>query len=250
MTNAEAFLWVALPYLAIAVFVVGHVWRYRQGPLTWTARSTQLLENRLLRLGGPLFHFGLLAVIGGHILGILIPKHWLDAIGIDEHAYHLIAVIAGLAAGAAMTVGFAILVYRRLASPHVRATTSRSDLVLYPLLALAILTGMAATISGAFDEYNYRETVSPWFRSIFAFDPKGELMVGAPFVFQLHAVVTWLLFLAWPFTRLVHAWSVPIGYLMRRSWVLYRSRTPKAALERQRSRAALGGDGGGAARSR
>lgn len=237
MTNADAFLWIALPYLAIAVFVVGHVWRYRHGPLTWTARSTQLLESRLLRIGGPLFHFGLLAVIGGHVLGILIPKHWLDAIGIHERAYHLLALIAGLIAGVATTLGFGILVYRRIANARVRATTSRSDLVLYPLLALAIVTGMIATIWGtAIDEYAYRESVSPWFRSIFAFDPNATLMVGAPFVFQLHAVVAWLLFLVWPFTRLVHAWSIPLGYLLRRSHVLYRSRTPKAALARERSR--------------
>jgi nitrate reductase gamma subunit len=238
MTNADVFLWVALPYIAIAVFVVGHVWRYRHGQLTWTARSTQLLENRLLRLGSPLFHFGLLAVIGGHVLGILVPKHWLDAIGIGEHAYHLLALIAGLIAGAAMTLGFAILVYRRIANARVRATTSQSDLLLYPLLGLAIVTGMIATIWGsAVDEYAYRESVSPWFRSIFAFDPNATLMVGAPLVFQLHAVVAWLLFLVWPFTRLVHAWSIPVGYLLRRSHVLYRSRTPKAALERQRTRA-------------
>jgi nitrate reductase gamma subunit len=63
-------------------------------------------------------------------------------------------------------------------------------------------------------------------------------MVDAPFVFQLHAVVTrLLLLLVWPFTRLVHAWSIPLGYLMRRSHVLYRSHTPRTALERERSRA-------------
>ena len=238
MSAADVFLWIALPYLAIAVFVVGHIWRFRHGQLTWTARSTQLLESRLLRLGGPLFHFGLLAVIGGHILGILIPKDWLDAIGIDEHAYHILAVIAGLSAGAVMTLGFVILVYRRLANRRVRATTSRSDVVLYPLLALAIASGMVATVWGsAIDEYGYRETVSPWFRGLFAFSPDAALMANAPFVFQLHAVTAWLLFLAWPFTRLVHAWSVPVGYLLRRSQVLYRSRTPRAALARERARA-------------
>lgn len=142
-----------------------------------------------------------------------------------------------LLAGVATTLGFGILVYRRFANARVRATTSRSDLVLYPLLGLAIVTGMVATIWGtAIDEYAYRESVSPWFRSIFAFDPNATLMVGAPFVFQLHAVVAWLLFLVWPFTRLVHAWSIPLGYLLRRSHVLYRSRTPKAALARERSR--------------
>jgi len=65
-------LWVILPYLAIATFVVGTVWRYRADQLRWTTRSTQLLESRWLKLGSPLFHFGLLAVIGGHAdVGVL-----------------------------------------------------------------------------------------------------------------------------------------------------------------------------------
>jgi len=226
VSRAETFLWIALPYLAIATFVVGHVWRYRRGQLTWTARSTQLLEHRLLRPGSLMFHFGLLAVIGGHVLGILIPQGWTEAIGISESTYHLIASIAGITAGVVMTAGLAILIFRRAAVPRVRATTSRSDLVMYVIFVLAVVTGMVATIKGtAIDGYNYRETVSPWFRGIFAFDPNATLMTTAPFIFQIHAVSTFLLFAVWPFTRLVHAWSVPFSYLTR-SPIVYRSRRP------------------------
>src|SRR5690606_4345287 len=56
--------WVAVPYACLAVFAVGHVWRFRSGQLTWTTRSSQIFEGRLLRVGSPLFHLGLLAVIG------------------------------------------------------------------------------------------------------------------------------------------------------------------------------------------
>ena len=80
----DLLLWVALPYLALAIFVVGHVWRYRRGQLTWTSRSTQILERRLLQVGSLLFHFGILAVIGGHVLGILVPSGVTEAVGIDE----------------------------------------------------------------------------------------------------------------------------------------------------------------------
>ena len=53
-------LWVALPYVSLAVFVLGHVWRYRYDKFGWTTRSSQLYERRLLRIGSPLFHFGIL----------------------------------------------------------------------------------------------------------------------------------------------------------------------------------------------
>lgn len=38
-----------------------------------------------------------------------------------------------------------------------------------------------------------------------------------------------------PFSRLGHVWSVPPTYLQR-SWPLYRSRNPRAALRFERSR--------------
>jgi nitrate reductase gamma subunit len=236
MTRADLFFWVALPYVCLAVFVVGHVWRYRRDQLTWTARSTQLLEQRLLRAGSLLFHFGVLAVIGGHVLGILVPVGVTDAVGIDEHAYHLLSLTAGGVAGVAMTAGLAILVVRRASVPRVRVTTTRGDLVMYPLLLVALLTGMLATFGQSlFGDVTYRESVSPWFRGIFTFRPDVHAMSDAPFLFQLHATVVWLLYAVWPFSRLVHAWSIPLSYAQR-SWILYRARNPRAALAAERSR--------------
>ena len=105
-----------------------------------------------------------------------------------------------------------------------RATTTRSDLVLYPVLAATILFGMLATVWGtAVDHYAYRDTVSVWFRGIFTFQPHEALMANATFLFQAHALTAWLLLAIWPFTRLVHAWSVPVAYLGRAP-ILYRSR--------------------------
>jgi nitrate reductase gamma subunit len=232
MSRWDFFLWIALPYICIAVFVVGHVWRYRRDQYGWTARSTQLLERRMLMVGSLLFHFGILAAIGGHVLGILVPRSWTEAIGISDDAYHALALAAGTISGLAVVIGLAILVYRRAWVAGVRATTTRSDLVLYPVLFVTILFGMIATVWGTgVDEYAYRESVSPWFRGVFQFNPDATLMANADFVFQAHAVTAWLLLAVWPFTRLVHAWSVPIAYF-HRSPILYRSRArvPRGAV--------------------
>ncbi len=230
MSGGGLTLWVALPYVCLAIFVVGHVWRLRTGKLTWTTRSTQLLERRLLRIGSPLFHLGLLAVIGGHVLGILVPKAATEAVGITEGTYHVASVGAGTTAGFAMTLGFAILLYRRLRVPRVRRTTTGADRATYLLLGLAIVTGMWATVGVNLlgGGYDYRETVGPWFRGLFVLDPNPSLMTGAPLVYQLHALSTLLLFALWPFSRLVHAWSAPLAYL-RRSPILYRPQPKEVA---------------------
>jgi nitrate reductase gamma subunit len=229
MSRVDFFLWVAFPYLCLATFVVGHVWRYRRDQYGWTARSTQLLERRLLMVGSVLFHFGLLAAIGGHVLGILVPRSWTEAVGVSDTLYHWIAAVAGTVAGAAIVSGFSILVYRRVRVGRVRVTTTRSDLLLYPVLAATILTGMLATAWGTdVDRYAYRDTVSLWFRGIFSLHPQAQLMADAAFVFQAHAVTAWLLLAIWPFTRLVHVWSIPVAYILR-SPILYRSRVKRVA---------------------
>ena len=74
----EAF-WNTVPYVTLAIVVVGTWWRYRYDKFGWTTRSSQLYESRLLRIGSPMFHFGILVVVAGHVIGLLIPESWTAA---------------------------------------------------------------------------------------------------------------------------------------------------------------------------
>ncbi|MHB9856983.1 respiratory nitrate reductase subunit gamma [Streptomyces sp. YIM S03343] len=218
-------LWVALPYVCLAVFVLGHAWRYRYDKFGWTTRSSQLYERRLLRIGSPLFHFGILVVLLGHIGGLVIPKSWTETLGISEDMYHAGAIVLGTLAGVATLGGLAILIYRRRTVGPVFSATTRNDKAMYVSLTLTIALGLSATVASNVigGGYDYRETISPWFRSIFYFNPDPGLMSGAPVLFKLHAISAMLLFAAWPFTRLVHMLTAPLGYLTR-PYVVYRSR--------------------------
>jgi nitrate reductase gamma subunit len=217
-------LWVVFPYICLTIFVVGHAWRYRYDKFGWTTRSSQLYEDRLLRLGSPLFHFGILAVFLGHVMGLGVPKSWTEAVGISEQTYHVLAVSVGALAGFGTVVGMAILIYRRRTVGPVFSATTRMDKVMYLFLATVILLGLANTvIANVFGHYDYREGVSVWFRGIFRFDLHPELMADAPLGFQLHGLAAIALFALWPFTRLVHVFSAPLGYLTR-PYIVYRSR--------------------------
>ena len=226
MSNpVDILLWVVFPYVCLTVFVVGHFWRYRYDKFGWTTRSSQLYENRLLRLGSPLFHFGLLFVLGGHILGLGIPKTWTEAAGVSEGTYHFMAVSLGAVSGLATVVGMAILIYRRRTVGPVFSATTRMDKLMYVFLATVIFLGLANTVgANVFGSYDYRESVSVWFRGIFRFSLHPDLIAGAPLTFRLHALVAFALFALWPFTRLVHVFSAPVGYL-NRPYIVYRSRT-------------------------
>lgn len=227
MTAAGIF-WDVVPYVTIATLAVGLWWRYRYDKFGWTTRSSQLYESRLLRIGSPLFHFGLLVVIFGHVIGLLIPQTWTDALGLSQHAYHVQAIVLGTIAGVATLSGVAILIYRRRTTGPVFMATTRNDKYMYVVLVAAICTGLLTTALGSGlvgEEHNYRQSVSIWFRSIFYLQPQGELMAGAPLSFQLHALIGMLLFASLPFTRLVHMFSAPVQYLFR-PYVVYRSRGP------------------------
>ena len=228
MSRWDIMLFAVLPYAAIAVFLVAHGWRYSRDQYGWGARSTQVLESRALRYGSVVFHYGALGAIGGHVLGILVPHAWTDAVGVSEGMYHFVAATAGLTAGLAASAGFLILAWRRARYPRVRATTTRMDLAVFGMLALGIVTGMIATLWGTIgNEVLYRESVAPWFRSLFVLDPRPGLMTDVPFIFQLHVTSMWLLYALWPFSRLVHAWSIPVDWF-RRSPILYRGRAGRA----------------------
>jgi nitrate reductase gamma subunit len=226
-------LWTAGPYVVTIVFVVGMLWRYKYDRYGWTTRSSQMYESRLLRLGSPLFHFGILMALGGHILGLLIPASLTARIGITEKMYHAVAVTLGTVAGLMVTSGLLILIYRRRTVGRVFQVTTKTDKAMYLVLGSVIGLGVWNTIginlfnaTGAYPGgYDYRESIAVWFRSVAYFSPRSELMVEAPITFQMHTALAMLLFAIIPVTRLVHIFSAPLGYLTR-PYLVYRSRDP------------------------
>jgi nitrate reductase gamma subunit len=244
MSATDILLWVIFPYLCIATFVLGHIWRYRYDKFGWTTRSSQLYERRLLRIGSPLFHFGILLVFLGHIVGILVPESATKALGISETTYHVAAATLGTVSGVMTVAGMAILIYRRRTTGPVFSATTVNDKIMYVLLAVTIGLGLATTLLGnvAANAHDYRLDVAPWFRSVFYFHPDTSLITQAPLGFRLHVISAWLLFAFWPFSRLVHVFSAPIGYLTR-PYIVYRSRQPVTTPRRGWANVGVADDG-------
>ncbi|MDR1186027.1 MAG: respiratory nitrate reductase subunit gamma [Bifidobacteriaceae bacterium] len=214
------------PYAALVASLVGLVWRWRTDQFGWTSRTSQLLERRWLGWGSPLFHAGALIAIMGHAAGLLVPASVTSALGVPEHAYHLMAVMGGALAGTLLTAGLVVLVIRRIRSrARLRFVTTGWDRVMYGLLSVIVAFGMYPTFAlNVFGPgYDYRETIAVWFRSVFYLDPQVGLMAEAPWPYQVHVVAAFALFAIWPFTRLVHVFSIPLGYLAR-PYVVYRQK--------------------------
>lgn len=217
-----SFLWGVLPYIAFTVLIGGTIYRYTVGTRDWTSKSSEFLSKDDLEYAGPMFHLGLFMAFGGHAIGILVPKCLTESAGVDNHLYHMIALGGGIPAGILFFLGFLLLMKRRFfGSSRMAVNTSSMDRWIYLVLFLTILTGCAGTLTGIGGTFDYRETISPWFRSLLMLHPDISLMEQVPAVFQCHMVLWMTTAILFPFSRLVHCLSFPFEYFGR-SHIVYR----------------------------
>lgn len=217
------FVWVIYPYLCLAIFVIGHIARYKYDQFSWTAKSSEMIEKKQLKCGSLLFHLGIIPVFFGHVVGLLIPANWLEAIGVNNHIYHIGAVYIGSVFGIITLIGMLLLTLRRLSIKNVRRLSSFSDIFVNLVLLIILIMGCYSTLvtNAIQPEFDYRQTIAIWFRHLFMFSPNADLMLNVPWSFKLHILLGFTVFACWPFTRLVHVWSVPLSYMNRR-YIVYR----------------------------
>jgi len=207
-------LWVGMPYAVLAIFIVGHIYRYLRDGITWTSKSSELLEKKMLRAGSMLFHYAIILVLLGHVVGLLLPKGF-HQIFLSDEAYHKLAVLLGLPAGLAALAALGILIYRRMSVKRVAAATDPDDWLVLSVLGLVVVFGVLATLSNVSGHFDYRENIGPWLRGILTLRPDPALMAEVPLLFKIHVFFAMLLFAIWPFTRLVHVLSLPIAFIWR-----------------------------------
>lgn len=219
----DQLLWVIFPYACIAIFIIGHIFRFKYDQFSWTAKSSEFVEKKSLMWGSILFHLGIIPVILGHVVGLGIPASWLRAIGVSDHLYHIGAVYIGSIFGIMTLIGMLLLTARRVTNENVRKLSSLSDILVNFLLLFIVFIGCYSTIvtNATIPDFDYRNTISEWFRGLLILRPEAGYMEGVPLSFKIHVLTGFLITALWPFTRLVHVWSVPVNYVGR-SHILYR----------------------------
>lgn len=211
------------PYFVLAVFVIGSIARFEYAQYGWKSSSSQLLSKKSMWVGSNLFHIGIILLFFGHLFGLLTPKAFYHAF-ISSGTKQLLAMIAGGIFGVLCFVGMTILVIRRLFNARIRATSRFSDtlilLVLYIQLILGLLT---IPVSAEHLDGENMVILASWAQGIVTFRPEvSELILHQPLIFKLHIILGLTIFLIFPFTRLVHIWSIPLGYLVRPGYQIVR----------------------------
>lgn len=217
LSAIDLLLFSVFPYVALFTAITGMIYRYTKQPQTITSSSTQLLENRQHFWAVVLFHYGVLATLAGHLIGLLLPQQVLRWNAQPARLYVLEAV--AIAIGTTAFLGIALAIRRRATTRRLWHVTSISDWVLLVLLFAQLLSGIAIALFLPWGAYWYHASAVPYLRSVFEFRPDAAYVAAMPLIVKLHVTGAWFLVLAIPFTRLAHMLVAPLPYLVRRPQV-------------------------------
>lgn len=225
MTYLNELLFGVFPYIAGAVFLFGSLVRYDKSQYTWRTGSSQMLSNdRKFIIGNNLFHVGVIALFFGHLFGLLTPTAVYTSLGLSTGTKQLLAIVAGGIFGLICLVGIAILAYRRTTDPRVRRTGSKMDMFILYLLFAQLLTGLLSIpVSTGHLDGEVMLQITAWAQSLVTFRPDAAShILDIHWIYKTHMFLGMVMFLIFPFTRLVHIWSVPYGYIGRAYQVVRR----------------------------
>jgi len=211
--NWNNLFFLILPYLALMTALVVTVYRSIARPFTISSLSSQLLERRQLFWGSISFHYGIVLILLGHLLALFFPKGLMLWNAVPLRLYLL--EFTGIAMGVWALVGLLVLIWRRIANARIRAVSSGMDYVVLLLLLVSIVTGVIIATTYRFGSYWFTGIFTPYLWSILTFQPQPGLVASLPWVIKLHVINFFVLLAIFPFSRLVHIITYPLGYLLR-----------------------------------
>ncbi len=220
----DQLLYMALPYVAFFTFFLVTITRYLSRKFTYSSLSSQFLENQQHFWGLVPLHYGILVVLTGHIVAFLTPRGILLWNSQPLRLYILEA--SALVFGILTVVGLSAAILRRIKVTKVRIVTSPLDWVVFALLMVQVVGGVAVSLFHPWGSSWFAATATPYFWSLLTLDPNIAYITPLPWLVKLHIVNAYVLILLFPFTRLVHILVVPNPYLWRKPQVVRWYRRP------------------------
>jgi nitrate reductase gamma subunit len=224
---ANQFYFMVLPYLAMLIFFVGTIFRYRKAPYTYSSLSSQFLENQRHFWGLVPFHYGIITVLTGHVVAFLLPQQILAW---DSRPLRLyILEISALVFGLLTVVGLIGAIARRMTVSKVRQVTNTFDWIVLSMLLFHVLSGVYVAVFHPWGSAWFSAAISPYLWSLVKFNPDLGYVSMLPMAVKIHIVMAFIVIAIAPFTRLVHILVAPNPYLWRRTQVVRWYRAPKRA---------------------
>lgn len=207
------FFLIGLPYMAIAVMLIGSIIRYRVSAFQYSSLSSQFLEGKTLFFGIRPFHWGIMFLFFGHLIGFLFPE---SVLAWNEKTMRLLIIeIGAFGFGISALYGLVILVYRRLTNKRILIVTSKMDAFVYVILAVQIITGLWIAFFHRWGSTWFATILTPYLRSLFTLTPDISVVITLPIMVKIHIVSAFTILGFIPFTRFVHFLVYPFRYTYR-----------------------------------
>jgi nitrate reductase gamma subunit len=204
---------VVFPYIAVTLFIAVTFYRSIFRPFTVSSLSSQLLERKKLYWGSIPFHYGIVLILLIHLFALIFPKVLLLWNAVTIRLYLL--EFTGFVLGLWCFVGLIVLLWRRVRVPNIKAVTTPMDLVVLLLLLVSVITGVLIASGYRFGSTWFTGVFTPYLWSLLILQPRPELVAPLPWLIQLHVLNNFILMAIFPFSRLIHIITWPLGYLFR-----------------------------------
>ncbi len=223
----------AFPYVALALFVVGSIWRYKQKGFQVSSLSSQFMEGKKLFWGSQPFHWGMLVLFFGHLIAFLVPSAIIAWNGSSVRL--LILEGASFAFALLALWGLIAFIRRRLTARKLLVVSNNSDMMVYTVLLVQIVSGLCVAYFARWGSNWFASTISPYLMSLFTLNPDVGIManlgganidgmaahqVWAMFFVKLHVISAFFIIAIIPFTRFMHFLVAPIDYIWRKYQVV------------------------------
>jgi nitrate reductase gamma subunit len=233
MNLLNTFLFIAMPYIAITVFLLGTIYRYRGTKFKFSSLSSEFLEGKKLFWGSVPFHYGIIVLFFGHLIAFLLPDVVLSWNSSPTRL--IILEVSAFIFGLSALVGMFNLLLRRIINPRIKIVTNKMDLLIGLILFAQIFFGLWVAFGYRWGSSWFALILSPYLFSIFTLNPQIDALSSMPWVIKIHVALAFTIVLLVPFTRLVHLLVPPLSYIWRPyqkviwQWNRKKVRDPKTA---------------------
>jgi nitrate reductase gamma subunit len=207
------FFFIALPYIAVIVFLVGTIYRYRSTSFKYSSLSSQFLEGKKLFWGSIPFHIGILVVFLGHVTAFMFPRETL--LWNSEPVRLIILEVSAFIFGLSVLFGLIMLFVRRITNARLRVVTTKMDIFIELFLIVEVILGCWIAIGYRWGSSWFAADLSPYLWSIVKLSPQIDAVSAMPVVIKIHIIIAFSIVLIFPFTRLVHFLVMPLHYIVR-----------------------------------
>ena len=199
-------LFAVLPYISLALFISGLIYRGIVRPLEWSARASGFFERPSMGIAALSLHWGIILLFVAHLFGLAGGLLLSQAL---IQVFYWIGAIAG----GFFLYGVIVALLRRIMVREMRVMSFAEDYII--LVLLLVIPGLALYQVLVGQLFGFSSTVAPWFASLFRFSPEVELVAGLTFITKTHITLVWLFIAYWPYTRMVHVLAFPWRYFYR-----------------------------------